>query len=51
MLKIQMSLILLLNLNTLKTMYILEQLWAEGPAFIPHLNTLVWSDIPNNRMH
>ena len=25
-------------------------LWAEGPAFIPHLNTLVWSDIPNNRM-
>ena len=25
-------------------------LWAEGPAFIPHFNTLVWSDIPNNRM-
>ncbi len=25
-------------------------LWAEGPAFIPHLDTLVWSDIPNNRM-
>ena len=25
-------------------------LWAEGPAYIPHLNTLVWSDIPNNRM-
>ncbi len=25
-------------------------LWAEGPAFIPHNNTLVWSDIPNNRM-
>tara|TARA_A100001011_G_scaffold380294_1_gene447427 strand:- start:2364 stop:3314 length:951 start_codon:yes stop_codon:yes gene_type:complete len=25
-------------------------LWAEGPAFIPHLKTLVWSDIPNNRM-
>ncbi len=25
-------------------------LWAEGPAFIPHLNTLIWSDIPNNRM-
>ena len=23
-------------------------LWAEGPAFIPHLNTLIWSDIPNN---
>ncbi len=25
-------------------------LWGEGPAYIPHLNTLVWSDIPNNRM-
>ncbi len=25
-------------------------LWAEGPAYIPHLNMLVWSDIPNNRM-
>ncbi len=25
-------------------------LWAEGPAYIPHLKTLVWSDIPNNRM-
>ena len=25
-------------------------LWAEGPAYIPHLDTLVWSDIPNNRM-
>ena len=25
-------------------------LWAEGPAYIPHLKMLVWSDIPNNRM-
>ena len=25
-------------------------LWGEGPAYIPHLETLVWSDIPNNRM-
>ena len=25
-------------------------LWAEGPAYIPHLQTLVWSDIPNNKM-
>ena len=25
-------------------------LWGEGPAYIPHLDTLVWSDIPNNRM-
>ncbi len=25
-------------------------LWAEGPAYIPHLNILVWSDIPNNRI-
>ena len=25
-------------------------LWCEGPAYIPHLDTLVWSDIPNNRM-
>ena len=35
--------------NILKTIYT-GTLWAEGPAFIPHLNTLVWSDIPNNRM-
>ena len=25
-------------------------LWGEGPAYIPHLDTLVFSDIPNNRM-
>ena len=25
-------------------------LWAEGPCYIPHLQMLVWSDIPNNRM-
>ncbi len=25
-------------------------LWAEGPAYIPRLKMLVWSDIPNNRM-
>ncbi len=25
-------------------------LWAEGPAYIQHLKTLVWSDIPNNRI-
>ena len=25
-------------------------LWAEGPAYIKNLKTLVWSDIPNNRM-
>ncbi len=25
-------------------------LWAEGPAYIPHIDTLVWSDIPNNRI-
>ena len=25
-------------------------LWSEGPAYIPHIDTLVWSDIPNNRM-
>ena len=25
-------------------------LWSEGPAYIPHLDTLVFSDIPNNRM-
>ncbi|HET6182816.1 MAG TPA: SMP-30/gluconolactonase/LRE family protein [Acetobacteraceae bacterium] len=24
--------------------------WAEGPAFFPDLNCLIWSDIPNNRM-
>ncbi len=25
-------------------------LWAEGPAYIPHLDTLVFSDNPNNRI-
>ena len=25
-------------------------LWAEGPAYIPHKDMLVWSDNPNNRM-
>ncbi len=25
-------------------------LWAEGPVFIRKSNTLLWSDIPNNRM-
>ena len=25
-------------------------LWAEGPCYIPHLEKLIWSDIPNNRM-
>ena len=25
-------------------------LWGEGPAYIPHLDTLIWSDIPNNRI-
>ncbi len=24
--------------------------WSEGPAWFPAHNTLVWSDIPNNRM-
>ena len=33
----------------------LEQLfdgcrWAEGPAYFPAHRSLVWSDIPNNRM-
>ena len=35
--------------NKLKKIYT-GTLWAEGPAYIPHLKTLVWSDIPNNRM-
>ena len=25
--------------------------WAEGPAYFPAGRYLVWSDIPNNRMH
>ena len=25
-------------------------IWAEGPAYFPAHRTLVWSDIPNNRM-
>ncbi len=25
-------------------------LWGEGPVYIPHKETLIWSDIPNNRM-
>ncbi|VCU68236.1 Gluconolactonase precursor [Pigmentiphaga humi] len=24
--------------------------WSEGPAWLAHAETLVWSDIPNNRM-
>ena len=24
--------------------------WAEGPAYFPAHRTLVWSDIPNDRM-
>lgn len=24
--------------------------WSEGPVFVPSMNSLVWSDIPNNRM-
>ena len=27
-----------------------QMLWGEGPCYIPHMNMLVWSDIPNNRM-
>jgi gluconolactonase len=25
-------------------------IWTEGPAWLPHSQQLVWSDIPNNRM-
>ena len=38
-----------INNNKIKKIFT-GTLWAEGPAFIPHLNKLVWSDIPNNRM-
>ena len=38
-----------LNNNEVKQIFT-GCLWAEGPAYIPHLDTLVWSDIPNNRM-
>ena len=38
-----------INNNVLKKVYT-GTLWAEGPAYIKHLDTLVWSDIPNNRM-
>lgn len=24
--------------------------WSEGPVFVPSLNSVIWSDIPNNRM-
>ncbi len=24
--------------------------WSEGPVFVPSLNSVLWSDIPNNRM-
>ncbi len=27
-----------------------QMLWGEGPCFIPHLDMLIWSDNPNNRM-
>ena len=35
--------------NKLKKIFT-GMLWGEGPAYIPHLDTLVWSDIPNNRI-
>ena len=38
-----------INNNVVKKVYT-GTLWAEGPAYIKHLDTLVWSDIPNNRM-
>ena len=38
-----------LNNNEVKQIFT-GSLWAEGPAYIPHLDILVWSDIPNNRM-
>ena len=25
-------------------------IWTEGPAYFPAHKSLVWSDIPNNRM-
>ena len=38
-----------INKNKLKKIFT-GTLWGEGPAYIPNINTLVWSDIPNNRM-
>ena len=38
-----------INNNKVKKIFT-GSLWAEGPAYIPHLDTLIWSDIPNNRM-
>ena len=38
-----------LNNNEVKLIFT-GSLWAEGPAYIPHLDTLIWSDIPNNKM-
>ena len=38
-----------INNNELQKVYT-GTLWAEGPAYIKHLDTLVWSDIPTNRM-
>lgn len=26
------------------------RIWAEGPAYFPAQRSLIWSDIPNNRM-
>ena len=27
-----------------------KTLWSEGPCYIPHKDTLIWSDNPNNRI-
>ena len=38
-----------INNNKIKKIFT-GTLWGEGPAYIPHLKSLIWSDIPNNRM-
>ena len=35
-----------LNLKQVHT----GSIWTEGPCYLKHLNKIIWSDIPNNRM-
>ena len=35
-----------LNLKQVHT----GSIWTEGPCYLKHLNKIIWSDSPNNRM-
>ena len=39
-----------INSNSIKRIHS-GSIWTEGPCYFKKLNKLVWSDIPNNRVH